>query len=156
MTQTALDIANASEPVLRRLLAEWLCDPRNVSCDHGEEVMDRGTRVGAHKNCQGTGLAFPWASSSCSNGLGCLACVPKPEPLVHDALIYARGRICNGSGRVPKEFGLEVLFEHAPSLGDFEDIIHVLIDEHIRTINEGGPADYILAALRAFAQAAMR
>ncbi len=154
MTQAKIDINHAEAPELIRALTEQPCPcpADGVTPIHDMTVCGPA----AHSTlcpCYPSGLANPWASLPCSGGLGCLDCVARPVPLVHDALIYTRRRVCNGSGRVPKAVGVEELFGQAPSLGDFCNILAALRSEHVRAINEGGPPDYLLAALRAIAKA---
>lgn len=143
MTQT-IDPTKANIEKLTRWLAEQPCQCDSGVCRKGDPIYCSS----CFPPCDG--LAFSWASEECSNRLGCPACVAKPKPLVHDALIYARGHVCNGSGRVPKAVGLEELMELYPD--DFWNFTKTKADGEWRVVFR--LRDYygetpLLAALRA-------
>lgn len=104
MTQT-IDFATAEAPELNRWLAEQPC-PRDWGWG---PVGNWGTAEVTHIescDCQGTGLAFPGASTVCLNQA-------EHHRLLGDAEVcHPECYRCNGSGRVPKDVGLELLFEH--------------------------------------------
>lgn len=133
MTQTQIDpfIANEQE------LVGW---QSSLGCKGQHRWTSDGTKEGECADCRNTSLAFLWANKPCQSYRTELGGAPSE---------HAQCCMCNGSGRVPKDVGLEEVFMQAPSLGDFEDIIHAVTNEHVRAINEGGKPDYTLAALRA-------
>lgn len=135
MTQTKIDPAKAEKQELIRWLSAQPC--KGFCKLHHDNADHRNREAGGECSwikdcCQGTGLAFPWASMKCPWCGG-----------VH--LELEKGCVCKGSGRVPKDLGLEVLLEAKPWV-----VLSALHDELVRSRRVGEPeADFTLAALRA-------
>ena len=91
-----IDIKTIKTDEILVLLAEWPC-PNTYCSGPLSSGYFRGCAY-----CLDTHLAFRWVTEPCSAGQGCLACVPEPQGETYETLIYTRGRICNGSGRVPR------------------------------------------------------
>ena len=104
MTQT-LEIAHAEAPELQRWLAEQPCQ----FCRAKDEGIP-------HQGCQGTGLAFPWASS----GEGCPFCggASRPPPEGDNSPCED----CDDTGRVPKAVGLDTILNELRKMGAVFDI----------------------------------
>lgn len=155
MTQIKIDIDRAEAPEIIRALAEQPCGHTwGPSMHPGAVPMPELDKLHPHPkycDCQGLSLANPWASEACSGGLGCLDCVAKPEPLVHDALIYARGHVCNGSGRVPKAVGLSLIIVESQKLGCYQEVADVVTKQVCSRWSS--EEEILLGALRAMAQA---
>jgi hypothetical protein len=123
-------------------LAEQPCpDP---GCIKG---LDKGSPsvFGSCRSCDGTGLAFPWASEECPPWFG----EPGKPASWQEGGSHKGHDKCNGSGCVPKALGLEALLEM-----QYMVVIEALAGEFIASRPQDRPPDFLLAALRAVAKQA--